>query len=68
MALLCMYGGECLGCMRCQGEIHYICPVCNAMLGAYATVYTAVNGDVLGCDECVDVSLAECTKGLERLE
>ena len=46
-------GKECDGCMDCQPETHYYCPVCKAEV--YETVFVNNNGDVIGCEHCAEI-------------
>ena len=44
---------ECDGCMECNPETHYYCPICDAEV--YEAVFVNSNGDVIGCDNCVEI-------------
>ena len=44
---------ECDGCMDCEPDIHYYCPICN--MEAYETVFVNSDGEVIGCDNCVEI-------------
>lgn len=52
MAMICIHGGECTGCMACQEEEkEYYCPICGEKV--FETVYVSNDGDVVGCENCV---------------
>lgn len=55
MALSCKHGGrECDGCMSCQPErVQVCCPMCGQVLRSGEHIYRLDNGDVLGCEHCV---------------
>ena len=44
---------ECDGCMACHPEVTYTyyCPVCGDEVEE--TVYTTIDGEVIGCENCV---------------
>lgn len=46
-------GQECDGCMDCKPDIHYYCPVCKEEV--YEAVFVDNDGDVIGCDNCVEI-------------
>lgn len=50
MAMHCIHGGECSGCMACQCEVVKYCPECGAEDPEY--FYTS-HGETIGCDECI---------------
>ena len=51
MAYRCVQGyGECNGCMKCNPDPHYYCPVCGEE--DYEPVFGANDGTRLGCDNC----------------
>lgn len=43
---------ECDGCMECKPTPHYYCPVCGEEV--YEIVYADKNGEVIGCEHCVE--------------
>lgn len=43
---------ECDGCMDCQPDITYYCPLCGDEV--QETVYVTSDGDVIGCENCVE--------------
>lgn len=46
-----LYGGECDGCGKCQGEEKkYYCPICGEEVDG---VYVSNDGEVVGCENCV---------------
>jgi predicted amidophosphoribosyltransferase len=52
MAMICIHGGECDGCMACQDDQEeYYCPVCGEK--TTEDVYVSIDGDILGCENCV---------------
>ena len=51
MAMICIHGGECTGCMECQKEDEYYCPVCGEQV--YETLYISNDGDIVGCENCI---------------
>lgn len=52
MGFRCKIGvGECDGCMACQPEPKYYCPVCGDRV--YESVFVDDGGDVIGCENCV---------------
>ena len=54
MAYRCVQGyGECNGCMKCNPDPHYYCPVCGEEV--YETVFVANDGTILGCDNCAQI-------------
>ncbi len=59
MAYHCIKGirGECDGCGECEDRREYICPVCGEVV--YETVYKTVDGDVFGCENCVEICSPE---------
>lgn len=59
MSLACIHGGECTGCMGCEHENSYICPVCGEPLAYDDTVYKDGHGSVIGCRFCVTTAYAE---------
>lgn len=55
MAYLCILNPnkECDGCMECdKGDQHYYCSICGEEVTE--TVYISTNGDILGCENCVE--------------
>lgn len=42
---------ECDGCMECNPSPHYYCPICDGEV--YETVYVSEDGEVIGCENCV---------------
>ena len=53
MAMTCIHGGECDGCMACQEPQEYFCPICGEEVTE--TIYVSTEGDILGCENCVKV-------------
>lgn len=54
MGFSCIYNNkECDGCMNCQPETHYYCPICGHEV--YETVFVDNDGDVIGCENCVEI-------------
>lgn len=52
MAMICIHGGkECDGCMECQNEDEYYCPVCGDRV--FEKVYVSNDGEVVGCENCI---------------
>ena len=52
MAYQCIRGGgECDGCGECQ-EKPPICPICGEPV--HETVYKNAEGDVVGCENCIE--------------
>lgn len=53
MAYRCIknHARECDGCMACKPERHYYCPICGDEVTE--TVYVAADGEVVGCDNCI---------------
>ncbi len=51
MAMICIHGGECTGCMGCQEEKEYYCPICGEQV--FETLYVSNDGDIVGCENCV---------------
>ncbi len=50
MGYMCIKGhGECDGCMDCQPEKKYYCPICDKEV--YETVFVS-DGEVIGCENC----------------
>lgn len=43
---------ECNGCMTCQPEVHYYCPICSEEI--YETVFVNNDGEIIGCENCVE--------------
>ena len=54
MALYCInkHTKECSGCMECQPEPDFYCPVCGKE--TYEAVFVS-GGEVIGCDNCVEI-------------
>lgn len=54
MALICEKDSakECDGCMDCQEEVHYYCPVCDKEV--FEVVYVS-DGEVIGCENCAEI-------------
>lgn len=54
MAYICKlnYNKECDGCMSCQKEKEYYCPICGEEVNE--AVYVDNNGNVIGCENCVE--------------
>ena len=54
MAYICKlnYCKECDGCMACQEDREYFCPICGEKV--IETVYVDNNGNVIGCENCVE--------------
>lgn len=51
---MCIKGrGECAGCMDCQPEINYYCPICGEEV--FETVFVDNSGTVIGCENCAQV-------------
>ena len=46
-------GQECVGCMECQPDVHYYCPLCHREV--FETVFVNSNGDVIGCEHCAEI-------------
>ena len=46
------YNKVCTGCMECQDEQHYYCPVCGEKV--LENVYVDYGGNVIGCENCVE--------------
>ena len=44
---------ECDGCMDCQSEVIYYCPICGDEV--IENVYISTDGEVIGCENCVQV-------------
>lgn len=44
-------GKECDGCMRCQPDDEYYCPVCGEEVDD--TIYVSLDGEIVGCENCV---------------
>lgn len=62
MAMTCVNGGECDGCMQCQeyGEKKMYCPVCNKQLDYESHVYVDKESDeIIGCERCIRIEYAE---------
>ena len=61
MALHCIHGGECDGCMQCQSEpMLYTCPICGAELDGGDEVYISPEDKtVFGCWQCIVARSAE---------
>jgi len=54
MAMSCINGSrECDGCMACQEEVNYKCPVCGEELGCLEDVFVDGSGEVVGCEHCL---------------
>ena len=55
MAYMCVKvdNKECDGCMECKGskEESYYCEICGEEC---EKVYVSINGDILGCENCVE--------------
>lgn len=51
MAMICIRGGECTGCMACQEDEEYYCPVCGEEVSE--TVYVSNDGEIVGCENCI---------------
>lgn len=51
MAMICIHGGECTGCMECQEEKEYYCPVCGEEVTE--RIYTSTDGEIVGCENCI---------------
>ena len=50
----CVNGvGECDGCMACQPEPKYYCPVCGGRV--HETVIVDNDDDVIGCENCAEI-------------
>lgn len=53
MGYICIKGyGECDGCMACNPEPHYYCPICGKEV--YETVFVDNSGEVIGCENCAE--------------
>jgi hypothetical protein len=54
MAYHCIkgYKDECDGCGECNDNRTPICPVCGEEV--YESVYKNTEGDVIGCENCVE--------------
>jgi hypothetical protein len=52
MAMICIRGGECTGCMDCREPEEYYCPICGERV--FEIVYVSTDGDVVGCENCVN--------------
>lgn len=51
VAMICVYGGECNGCMRCQQDPEPIyCEICGEEV---EYLYKNADGEVVGCDNCI---------------
>lgn len=63
MAYYCRkgYKDECDGCGDCNEGRIPICPVCGEVV--HETVYKTIEGDIFGCENCV-----ECCDPEELLE
>ena len=48
---------ECIGCMACEEETNYYCPVCGEKV--LETVYIDNSGNVIGCENCVETKEPE---------
>ena len=59
MAVICVRGTECTGCMDCQEEAAYRCPVCGEELAYDDKVFSTCGGDVVGCCHCIETEEAE---------
>lgn len=59
MAMVCVRGAECSGCMDCQEEAAYYCPECGEPLEWNDQVFRTATGDVLGCCHCILTADAE---------
>ena len=58
---------ECDGCMECEPEVHYYCPICEEEV--YETVFVNGNGDVIGCENCAEIKEPhEVLKGASKDE
>ena len=44
---------ECSGCMSCQPEKHYYCPICGGEV--FETVFVDNNKEVIGCENCAKI-------------
>ena len=52
MAMVCIRGGsECDGCMDCQEQQEYYCPICGEEVTE--TVYVSNDGEIVGCENCI---------------
>lgn len=59
MAVICIRGTECSGCMECQEESEFCCPVCGEDLESDEKIYLSNVGDVVGCAHCIETRDAE---------
>ena len=51
MAMHCIHGGECDGCMACQPDPEPIyCDICGKEV---ETLYKDKDGEIVGCDNCI---------------
>ena len=52
MAFYCIKNStqECTGCMGCEPESHYYCPICGKEVSE--TVFVDISGTVIGCENC----------------
>ena len=54
MGFPCISGNkECDGCMGCEAEAHYYCPVCGEEV--CESVFVSNSGDVVGCENCTNI-------------
>ncbi len=55
MAYRCVkgYNKDCDGCMDCNPDQEYYCPICGEEV--LEAVYVSNNGEVLGCDNCAHI-------------
>lgn len=51
MAMICIRGGECTGCMACHSDPEPVhCEICGKEV---EYLYKDKDGDVVGCDNCI---------------
>ena len=54
MSYRCVNGHkECNGCMACQPDKIYYCPICGEEV--YESVFVDNSGNILGCDNCIQI-------------
>ncbi len=51
MAMICIHGGECTGCMSCQEEEKHYCPICGEEV--CESVYVSNDNEIVGCENCI---------------
>ena len=60
MAMVCVNGSsECTGCMQCEEEKEYYCPVCGEKLEWDEQVYVVNGNEIIGCENCIETMSAD---------